>query len=266
MYKELCLSLHGEWRFQLDPEKMGVSEKFYLRELEDNIPLPGSTDEAQKGDGYTEVEIERLTRKYPYTGYAWYQKEVFLESEWVGKHIDLFLERTRISRVWVNDIEIGSRDSLSTPHKYDLSEVLTEGKHKITILIDNSEYPIPGGHLTSGDTQTNWNGILGKIELRGSDLVWIDGIKTYSDVENSVVRLKFLVKNKAAVNGQASISVKVCKLDEEITNKEKQCENIIISEKEYSVNVNEFENNFEINHFIGETGELWDEYSPSLYK
>ena len=32
--------------------------------------------------------------------------------------------------------------------------------------MDNTDYPTGGGHLTSRDTQTNWNGIVGRIELR----------------------------------------------------------------------------------------------------
>ncbi|WP_175480602.1 hypothetical protein [Paenibacillus sp. OK003] len=39
------------------------------------------------------------------------------------------------------------------------------GKHSLTIRVDNTDYPTKGGHLTSVDTQTNWNGITGKLEL-----------------------------------------------------------------------------------------------------
>lgn len=33
-------------------------------------------------------------------------------------------------------------------------------------MISNVDYKAPGGHMTSPDTQTNWNGILGEISLR----------------------------------------------------------------------------------------------------
>jgi len=35
-------SLAGKWRFRMDPDQKGVSEKWYAQELEQTIRLPGS--------------------------------------------------------------------------------------------------------------------------------------------------------------------------------------------------------------------------------
>ena len=51
------------------------------------------------------------------------------------------------------------------------------------------DYPTKGGHLTSPDTQTNWNGIIGDISLRIFDDSYIADIKTYPDIDKKSVKL-----------------------------------------------------------------------------
>lgn len=82
------------------------------------------------------------------------------------QRIFLYLERTRVTKLWIDDLLIGTQNSLCTPYIYEVSSALTPGKHTLTICVDNTNYPTKGGHLTSENTQTNWNGITGKIELR----------------------------------------------------------------------------------------------------
>jgi hypothetical protein len=38
------ISLAGQWRFALDPNKEGVEKQYFNRELFERISLPGSTD------------------------------------------------------------------------------------------------------------------------------------------------------------------------------------------------------------------------------
>jgi len=70
-------------------------------------------------------------------------------------------------KVWVNETFCGHGNSLSTPRVYDLSDALTPGIHRLTILVDNAKVPPVGpAHAIDERNQTNWNGIIGKIELR----------------------------------------------------------------------------------------------------
>ena len=80
----------------------------------------------------------------------------------------LFLERPHWeTRVWIDDRSVGARDSLSTPHQYDLGP-LTPGPHRLTIRVDNRMIVDVGenAHSVSDHTQGNWNGIVGRMELR----------------------------------------------------------------------------------------------------
>ncbi|MBN1421267.1 MAG: hypothetical protein JXP34_21010, partial [Planctomycetes bacterium] len=110
------ISLRGEWAFRLDPEEVGVAERWFEKDLPDRIRLPGSTDEAGFGTAPTERDINRLTRLHRYEGSAWYAREIEIPAAWAGRRVGLFLERCHWqTRVWVDGKDLGSRDSLCVP-------------------------------------------------------------------------------------------------------------------------------------------------------
>jgi beta-galactosidase/beta-glucuronidase len=85
LHERVTISLAGEWRFQLDPKKEGINEKYYESILADRIILPGTTEENKKGYYNHAVEIDRLTRQFPYKGYAWYQCDIKVQKDWENK-------------------------------------------------------------------------------------------------------------------------------------------------------------------------------------
>ena len=177
------LDLAGTWSVALDLENEGIKNAWWSRFFTETMHLPGSTDEAKLGELTDEACEDRLSRTYRFIGPVWYQKKVVIPPEWKDKKIFLFLERTKDSQVWVNDQWMGSEDSLSTSHEYDLSEGLTPGEHTLTILIDNSKLPPVGPcHQVDERTQTNWNGILGRIELRMSERIYIRSLQAFPDL------------------------------------------------------------------------------------
>ncbi|MBI1336112.1 MAG: beta-galactosidase [Phycisphaera sp.] len=177
------LSLAGPWAFALDRKNIGIKERWFTRSLDETITLPGSTDEANKGDFVDEQCEDRLSRLWRWIGPAWYQRSVTIDNAWADKKIFLFLERTKDSQVWVDDRWVGSDDSLSTSHVFDLSRHLTPGEHRITLLIDNAKLPPVGPcHQVDERTQTNWNGILGRIELQVCEPIYIQSLQAYPDL------------------------------------------------------------------------------------
>jgi hypothetical protein len=94
--------------------------------------------------------------------------------------VELFLERAHwVSQVWLDDQFIGTQDSLCIPHGYDLGTALTPGKHRLTLCIDNT-LKFDLGTFDSAyyeGTQTNWNGVIGKIEFTASPAVSITDIQ-----------------------------------------------------------------------------------------
>ncbi len=112
-----------------------------------------------------------LTPNRHYVGRVVYSRTVDVPKKWNGKKITLFLERPHIeSTLRINGRNAGHRMSLSTPHEYDVSELLTYGaSNKIEVEVYNGIENVCVGqdsHSVSDQTQGNWNGIVGAMELR----------------------------------------------------------------------------------------------------
>ena len=178
------MNLDGEWKLQLDEGKSGLSLPFT-----DSIMLPGTTSYARKGPQNETKLIGALTDEYSFEGFAWYSREVEISDGLAEKNCFLYLERTRMTTVWVGGREVGSRDSLNTPHLYELTGLLQSGSQTITVRVDNTDYPTKGGHMTSPDTQTNWNGITGRIELQFYSESYLTDIQLYPNLSARSVKI-----------------------------------------------------------------------------
>jgi Beta-galactosidase/beta-glucuronidase len=243
MYKKIDLS--GIWNFQLDEEKSGAKTSF-----NDTIMLPGTTSYYKKGKKNYKAELGCLTEEYKFEGCAWFSKNIYISEEILDKNSFIFLERTRVTTLWVNGVEVGTKNSLCTPHVYDITSYLASGENTITILVDNTSYPTKGGHLTSPDTQTNWNGITGKIELQVFNKAYLSDVQIYSNIEDKSVN----IKSKVIGANSGIISVSAVSFN---------------SEKEHRVEEKEFEftsNEVSIKYYLGQKALLWSEYECNLYK
>ena len=160
------IDLSGAWQFALDRQGTMKADDA----MTETVLLPGTTDTNKKGDfvGKTE-ETTHLSRLYAYKGRAWYRRTVEVPAKWKGRPVILMLERTKPSEVYVDGKFVGSSNDISTPQVFDLSKVLTPGSHTLAIMVDNSsgvpEQIYANSHAYTEDTQTNWNGIIGRIEL-----------------------------------------------------------------------------------------------------
>lgn len=253
----ISVNLSGKWSFQFDPTNTGVNSRWYGGALTDSIQLPGTTEEAKKGVKSGKREIKFLTRVYPYSGAAWYQKEINIPAEWMGKHITFEMERTKTSTVWLDNMLLGSQNSLTTAHVYDLSKGLKPGKHLLTVCVDNMNLPPVGDpHQLSDQTQTNWNGIIGKIELKVTDPVWIANARVIPDVQNgkAKVMVQFARNANIPVDGQLLISGASFN-----TNNPQQIKGLTVTCKADTAQ------RFSVEVPIDNV-QLWDEFNPALYK
>ncbi len=227
------ISLQGVWTFQRD----------------DTIHLPGTTEEAGKGLLNGKRELSHLTRVRPYLGEACYEREVDIPRSWAGQHITFLMERTKTTTVWVDSICLGRQNSLTTAHVYDVSSVMTPGRHRLTVVVDNKNLPPVGDpHQLSDQTQTNWNGIVGRIELRKTDHLWFSDLRVVPDVKNNKAQLmvKFSTDKGMAANGKIEVS------GEGIPTQRFVCRGDTGRWQAFDVKIPD--------------AKLWDEFQPNLYK
>ncbi len=253
------IDLSGTWKFQLDSANVGINEKWFDENLSDSVQLPGTTDENKKGIFLDEKAVDRLSRVWYWKGAAWYQKALNIPENWTGKNVKLLLERTKDTHVWLDDSYCGYENTLSAWQYFDLSRAISPGRHRITILIDNAKLPPVGpSHAVDERTQTNWNGIVGRMELQATDPVWIDEVKVYPDVKNNRARVRVKIGNKSEVAAEGRLMVRAesrntGKPEKFKTQKEK-------TEAITDGKVVEFTYNFE------KAAPLWDEFDPALIR
>ena len=118
-----------------------------------------------------------LTPERHYVGNAWYRKTVTIPKRWKKRRVTLFLERPHIeTTLYVNGQEVGHQMSLSTPHRYDITDQIIFGKeNEIAIRVYNGIENVCVGqdsHSVTDQTQGNWNGIAGRIELQTQPIIY----------------------------------------------------------------------------------------------
>ncbi len=245
------IDLSGKWAFRMD------SAAAYA----DSLYLPGTTDTNKKGIKNEKMdETTYLSRTYTYSGKVWYQRTVAIPADWQGKDISLFMERTKPTRVWVDNREVGSNTDISVPQIYDLGSVLTPGEHTITVMVDNGvsvpRQVITSSHAYSESTQTNWNGIIGKFYIEAADAFHIGGVQVYPDYDNR----KALVKIKLAGIGKADAPVSLKCVASTWNTDKKQVITAELATDKISSDVCDFELD------LGKDAATWSEFAPALYR
>jgi hypothetical protein len=224
------MDLAGPWILSLDAADAGLAGRWFSRlpssESSAVVRLPGSLAENGQGQDISPetawtgaVDKSWFTSpvyapyrvpgnvKFPFwlnpvkhfVGPAWYQRDVTIPREWEGRRIVLFLERAHWrTRVWLDDAEIGTCDSLSVPHVYDLGTDVAAGRHRLTVRVDNRLLDVNVGvnaHSVTDHTQSNWNGVAGRIGLRAGAPLFIEDIRVYADTAGRRVRAVVTIGN-----------------------------------------------------------------------
>lgn len=172
----LCLqaqsiSLAGEWNVELGKSGSAFAKSKRASQGEVNRAiLPGTIDTNHLGFAPKDtMETTHLTRLYAYKGAARYSRTINIPKDWKKKPVELFLERTRPTWVYVDGELVDSCNFISTPQRYLLPKKMKPGKHLLEIVVDNGrgvpEQVYGSSHAYTEDTQTNWNGIIGEIRL-----------------------------------------------------------------------------------------------------
>ncbi len=217
------INISGEWSYQLDSCRNGENEQWFSKSLPYSIKLPGALQDYGIGNEpnlatdwtgsifdsswYFNPDMEKYRRrgdmKFPfwltpdkhYVGAVWYQKEIEIPYTWQYRDVVIYLERPHWqTTVWFDSLKIGSDNSLSVPHIFKIpSNLVSPGKHKITVLVDNAIKDIDPGinsHSISDHTQGNWNGIIGEMKLIVLNQNSIERIKITPNLNGNMVSAK----------------------------------------------------------------------------
>jgi beta-galactosidase len=267
------VSLAGEWRFALDRLDKGRQERWFAGSLPERIRLPGVLQAQGYGDeiSLTTEWMGRLHdplwylrseyRKYSppgnvrtpfllqpdrhYTGAAWYQRDIEIPALWKGRRVVLAFERPHWqTEAWVDGKSIGTCDALGTSHLYDAG-VLEPGAHVLTVRADNRMVVDVGhnAHSMTDYTQGNWNGIVGKIEMRSTGPVWLEDVQVFPNAAKKSAVVKVEIGNATGRKGRGMLK---------------------IGDQTIPASWDEKNGSVETELRLGDGAKTWDEFHPNL--
>jgi hypothetical protein len=241
------IDLSGKWEFSF-------CEKF-----EDAVSLPGTTEQNFKGAYNPDPnQTLYLSQNYPFTGKAFYRKKVCIPPEWENKSVQLLLERTKYTEVFVDGKKISSSKETLIPQKHDLTAALCPGEHDLMIVVDNDlaadkNFPktVLGGHQYTEHTQTNWNGIIGEIALYAFNCARPVKTKIFADIHSNTI--------SAEINFENSTDETEFLLAFSVEHDDKT-----LASKEFQVRIEKGHSSVKIQCETPEPLPLWDEFHSNL--
>ena len=284
------ISLSGVWRFKIDPNNEGLKNKWFNTVLPETVKLPGSMAQNFKGDDITlktkwtgsiydssffynptlakyrvpgNIKIPFwLTPSKHYIGAAWYQKDIVIPENWKDKRVVLSLEYPHSeTKVWIDDIEIGTQYTFVVAQNFELPSNLKPGKHTITLQIDNTIKAINVGqdsHSLTDHTQGNWNGVVGKMFLQAGSPVYFDDLQVYPDLKNKSAKVKIQLKGTSNVSSKGEITLAATSFNTKEIIKVKSVTVPYIIDRGTGA--------LEIDFPMGNKILTWDEFDPALYR
>lgn len=260
------IDLSGAWELSLSD--------YEGADFGDTVTLPGTLSENEKGTKNDSTDKTKLSLKYKYTGSATYRKRIDIPSDWDGKSVTLSMERTKLTKVWVNGVEetnCNTSDSIAVPHEYRLENLVPGQENTITVQVTNGTGPSETKsdnvyglfrtktHMLTAETQTDWNGIIGDIVLKAADNVYIKDVMVYPSAEKKQAVVKAVVQNDTGddVNGTIALSAQSYNHDGSAD---------IVPKAVYSSSFAAGESTLEYTYDMGDDIRLWSEFHPSLYR
>jgi len=265
------IPLAGTWQMRVDDKGEGVAQKFFTQKFSGETGvLPGTNHQNLKEETSAKRDMANFTEPRSYRGSIWYQREIEIDD--LSKEYVFFMERCGWeSFVWVNGKYVGTQNSLIAPHEHNLTSLLKKGKNQLTVLFDNlnrkGRGPAPGDNemvlhydLTTDVKKNakvncgghnlvhNWNGAIGKVELRVFDKTHIVKADVFGDIHKSEINVKVLISN-------AEKKAQKIKLTAAVDGQNKTAEFKLSGASEQTVEFSMPIKNVK----------LWSEFNPALY-
>ncbi|HEV2324343.1 MAG TPA: hypothetical protein VGS10_10390 [Terracidiphilus sp.] len=206
------MDLDGQWDFRLDPQNVGVSERWFdpQSQFTDAITVPG----AWEAQGYGEPSGNL---RHQYEGAAWYRKHLVIPSAWNGRLIILRIGGAhRLTRLFVNGTDFGEHRGFNAPFSYNITRAIRAGQDNVIALrIENPPFDvqsspdkqIPTLPVGMFDYIANWGGIYGDVSLEAENPVHIESVLVSSDTSKHVAT--FRIRTSADRTSSASVRVSI---------------------------------------------------------
>lgn len=251
------ISLNGEWRFALDPDRQGQWAALESDCPADTIQVPGSWEEQGFGEKPKDMMIGTWTKRCEYVGQVWYVREIEIPTEWSGDRVELELRGVRwICEVSLDGNVVDTGESLLQPHRFDLTPFIRAGKkQKLALRIDNEmKLPLEESHVHSLHTASTWGGITGGAELVRSPQTRIEFIRIEPNAAARSVTLTVDVTSETALATVDLIHIEILAVNGDADSPVVTAQGIVDNDGKAVLTV-----------MMGEAARLWSDRDPFLY-
>ncbi len=195
--REQRLSLDGDWRFRLDPDDRGVSERWYetAAHLPEEIRVPGCWQgQGFGGDGKDRLwdfNLEARVFRATYKGTGWYGRLFRVPEEWTGRRVWLNFGGVHPSaEVWVNGARVGENELPFVPFAFDVTDaVRRDADNELVVRVHEKHREFGFAFSWQG----NWSGLYRGVEFSATGPCWLARCDVLPEVDAGVIRLRAAV-------------------------------------------------------------------------
>lgn len=190
------MNLNGEWRFDFDPQDVGIKEEWYKQHTYSkkiNVPFPWQS----KLSGIQDTQ---------YNGVAWYERDVAIPADAGPRIVVTFGAIDWSATVWANGTQVGAHEGGYVPFSVDITDVAKPGETvRLTVrAVDNTDPDLPTGKQIGWYTQTG--GIWQTVYLESRPKSEIRSARIYPNIDNGTAQ--FDIALWLAKDGEYTIKVK----------------------------------------------------------
>lgn len=205
------LSLSGEWEFALDPDDIGICEKWFDNHklINEKIYVPGSWQGQGFGDDSNDLvwdfNLKARTFRATYKGAGWYKKDFVIPDGYKGKRLWLNFGGVHPSAIiWLNGKKIGEHNAPFVPFGFEITDKVKFSEKNILIVQVNEEARLFG---LAYSCQGYWSGLYRDVEITATGDAYIDEFKIIPDVDDK--RMDFIVKVPDHIRFDNTLMLKV---------------------------------------------------------
>jgi hypothetical protein len=251
--------LSGDWGFQLDPDKVGEKEKWYLpgKSFNDEIIVPGTLEAQGKGVRFLPLAQPEWagTCDKPWLGTSWYRKEFEVPKNFQGKDINLNFGGVMTDcKVWLNGEYIGKHHYANVPFGFKVNDNIHIGKSNVLVVrVDNEQTyqdkTPPNSHGFGVTTmEMRWSGIFRDVELVGTNESSIEDIYIIPDIDKGKITCEYKLEGDITKNLELVAEVSPWESDKTVGTSQQA-----VSSSKGAIEV------------TIENPRLWFDYDPYLY-
>lgn len=182
------LCLNGEWNFETDNEKSGMTRQLYKTpDLKGKITVPFCPESRLSGVENTD-----------FMPCVWYGRRLSIPENWTGKRILLHFGAVDYSAtVFINGEEVTGHQGGYTPFYADITEKLNRKNDFVTLCVydDVRSHKQPGGKQSisrnsNGCFYTRTTGIWQSVWMEAVNECWIRDISFTPDIDSGSVSVR----------------------------------------------------------------------------